>query len=285
MDIKLKARAKVNFCLEITGIENGYHMLDTVMSSIDLYDTLYIKPRKDEEINCYCEGLDPEQNSAAKAAMLFKDKFKTWGVDIEINKGIPFCSGLGGSSADAAGVLYGLCEIYGIDRKGVYDLALSCGSDTPYMINGGFARAQGRGELIKPLYCPHKYDIVIAKTDKGVNTRDAYAMFDNINKKINKGGNAENVVKALEERDFNALKQYCFNALYNASLTLLPELSLVINALNDCGAAVSFMSGSGSACAGIFESDKKAAACAQILKKKNLFAAYVTTADKGIEII
>nr|MBR6778201.1 hypothetical protein [Clostridia bacterium] len=44
--IKIKSYAKVNLTLEITGVENGYHMLDSLVTNIDLFDLLVIKKRK-----------------------------------------------------------------------------------------------------------------------------------------------------------------------------------------------------------------------------------------------
>ena len=44
--VKVKSYAKVNLTLEITGVENGYHMLDSFVANIDLFDLLVIKKRK-----------------------------------------------------------------------------------------------------------------------------------------------------------------------------------------------------------------------------------------------
>ena len=58
-------------------------------------------------------------------------------------------AGLGGSSADAAGVLNAMAKLYGIDDKAALgELADALGSDTRYMLDGGFCRMRGRGEKL-----------------------------------------------------------------------------------------------------------------------------------------
>ena len=41
--VKIKSYAKVNLTLEITGVENGFHMLDSLVASIDLFDLIHLK--------------------------------------------------------------------------------------------------------------------------------------------------------------------------------------------------------------------------------------------------
>ena len=45
--IILKGRAKINLSLDVVGKrENGYHDLEMIMQSINLYDTIYIRKTK-----------------------------------------------------------------------------------------------------------------------------------------------------------------------------------------------------------------------------------------------
>ena len=112
--MKIKANAKINFNLGICGKrQDGYHLIDTVMHSVSLFDILQIN--KAEKITVYCSNaeIDEKENIAYKAAELFFEKTGVvGGAKIEIIKNIPTCAGLGGGSADAAAVLCGLNTIY-----------------------------------------------------------------------------------------------------------------------------------------------------------------------------
>lgn len=181
---KVLSYAKLNLTLDVVGAKDGYHMLDSFVCSIDIHDTVIAKKRSDNLISVYMRGLGsdnipPEQNNAVKAGEKFVSVFGTKGADITILKDIPMGAGLGGSSADAAGVINALAKLYGIDDKpALKNLADSLGSDTGYMLTGGFARMRGRGEEVEffkenpELY----FLLILPKT--GVSTPLCYKRFD-----------------------------------------------------------------------------------------------------------
>ena len=72
--IRLKAYAKINLCLDIIGVrKDGYHLLESVMQSIDLYDTVCISKCKTAGVTVSCENasIPQEKNTAYKAALAF----------------------------------------------------------------------------------------------------------------------------------------------------------------------------------------------------------------------
>ena len=88
---KVKSFAKLNLSLNIAGASGGYHLLDSVVTSIDIYDTVCAKPRDDRLINVYMHGMrgeeiPPEQNNAFRAAEAFVKEFSTPGADITVYK-------------------------------------------------------------------------------------------------------------------------------------------------------------------------------------------------------
>lgn len=116
--VRIKAPAKVNFALGITGESGGFHMLDSIVCTIDLFDDVTVAKRSDGMVNITMRGMGsenipPEANNAVRAAELFAEKHSTGGADITITKRIPMGAGLGGSSADAAGVLRAMSKLYG----------------------------------------------------------------------------------------------------------------------------------------------------------------------------
>ena len=68
--ITLHAAAKLNFTLDITGIRpDGYHLLQMVMQTVSLYDTVTI--RKADEISLQAKELATPENLVWKAAAAF----------------------------------------------------------------------------------------------------------------------------------------------------------------------------------------------------------------------
>ena len=160
--VSLIAPAKVNLVLEIVGRrEDGYHDLDTVMTTIDLADR--VRLRASDRLDVRIEGRDApaiepgaEANgelAAAAARALAAAAGREPGVAIEVEKRVPVAAGLGGGSSDAAAVLRGLNRLWGLEWPlgRLSQVAASLGSDVPFFLHGGTARCRGRGELVEPL--------------------------------------------------------------------------------------------------------------------------------------
>ncbi|MBT4570696.1 MAG: 4-(cytidine 5'-diphospho)-2-C-methyl-D-erythritol kinase, partial [Nitrosomonadales bacterium] len=94
---KYKAPAKINLFLKITGKrDTGFHELQSVFQLIDLYDYIYIRVRKDSEINFINESceINKQDDLGFRAAKLILKNINV-GVDIYIKKNIPIGAGLG----------------------------------------------------------------------------------------------------------------------------------------------------------------------------------------------
>ena len=114
--VTVLAPAKLNLALDVVGtLPNGYHDLDMVMQAIDLQERLVL--RRSPYLNLRMPGsFVPvnNKNTAIKAALAFFDYTGLLaGVDITIHKAVPVRAGMAGGSADAAGVLGGMNELYG----------------------------------------------------------------------------------------------------------------------------------------------------------------------------
>ena len=116
-DIRLRARAKINLTLDVTGKrEDGYHLIQSIMQTVSLYDGIYMKRIQKDEIilksNLSWLPTD-NRNLAYRGAELMKAKFGiTEGVFIEIDKRIPVAAGLAGGSTDCAAVLVGMNRLF-----------------------------------------------------------------------------------------------------------------------------------------------------------------------------
>lgn len=259
--IQVKAYAKINLTLDILGVNNGFHDIDSVVATIDLFDQINVKKRKDNKINVEMHGLNSElipyeENNAARAAELFQKEFSTCGVDITVYKNIPMGAGLGGSSADVAGVLNAMSEIFEIDDiNKVNSVANAIGSDCAYMLYGGFARLTGRGDAIKFIDSPlRKLDVVLLFPEGGVSTAQCYRTYDDLNVKPHP--DSDGAMRALIDGDAVALGKKMGNALYPAACKLNRAVYDAYTQLAQFDPLGVCMTGSGSAVVAIFENDQ-----------------------------
>ncbi len=251
--VKINANAKINLTLDITGATEGYHTLNSLVASISLYDEITLIPRADGKIKLYNSGIPVDcatvDNNAFKAGMLFVKTFKTNGADIYIKKNIPIGGGLGGSSADIAGVLKGMKLLYGIPDD-VTPLADKLGSDSGYMVTGGWAVLHGRGTEVTLVESPTNFYALVIRGAEMVSAKECYRRFDEIGKLRRPCTNK--AVKALKAGETAAFFAALKNDLYSPALTILPELKDRINDLKQTDALASLMTGSGSAVYGLY---------------------------------
>ena len=256
--IKLKAPAKVNLTLDIIGQKDGYHELESFVCSVDVADEITLKMRKDSRVTLTTLGLpigvETMENNAYKAAMAFKEKFNVGGVDIKIKKNIPIGAGLGGSSADIAGVLKGMKALFEVSED-VAELANSLGSDCSYMLNGGFAVMKGRGEIVekKVVNLPLYFLIIVEK--KSISSRNCYKKYDEQRKTYQPCTKA--ALDAINKGDFEVFTGVIKNDLYPAAKALMKEIDFNLSTLKKAGAPTALMTGSGSAVYGVFKSEKE----------------------------
>ena len=281
MKTKVKAYAKVNLTLNITGAEGGFHNIESVVTTVDIYDTASVSSRRDDKIVLTMRGvpwdkeIPQEKNNAYKAAKLFAETFKTGGVNVEIIKRIPLAGGLGGSSADAAGVLVAMKKHYGIDED-IKPLADHLGSDTGYLTLGGFAVISGRGERAEKIESETKLHFVLLYSSSGVNTAECYKKFDERGEEGILSDTAA-AVNALATDDADSLYKCVGNALYSSAAALNPEVEKNLNEIRSLSPKAAGMTGSGSTVFGIFETEELCRWAADKLKKKDIDCEYAVS--------
>lgn len=251
--VTVKIPAKVNLTLDVLGVADGYHLIKSLVASVSVYDTVTVVARRDGKITLVNKGLDVGcdilDNNAYKAAKSFMDTFGTNGVDIVVDKKIPVGGGLGGSSADTAGVLNAMNILYGINGD-MSALACDLGSDAPYMLHGGFAVMEGRGEKIKRHYSDKKLYLVIITSDKEISARRCYQQFDKVGKIYT--STTDNAVKNLFESDEKKAFKYFKNDLQDSACELDEEIKYNLYNLKKSGAQVAMVAGSGPSVLAVF---------------------------------
>lgn len=281
-EVSLSARAKVNLSLNITGVRDGFHTLDSVVASINLCDTVSVKFNRENRVRVrfFRRGktLDiPPENSVAKALSFLSRFVPSLGADITVEKKIPLAGGLGGSSADAAAVIASARELLGEKFDDVARQSAEVGSDVPVMVRGGFARMSGVGENVRSIEACKLY-LAIACKGEGVSSKDAYAAFDRMYpSRVFCPSDNDRLVSSLACGDIADSVRCIGNALTLPAVSLCPEIGETLGLLERAGALASFMTGSGNCCCGLFATRAGAEECADRLKAVCDFAgAYET---------
>lgn len=272
----IRANAKINLSLSVEGRRaDGYHNIDTVMQSVDLYDTVSI--RKSRRLTVDCKEVEGEKNIAFKAARLFfAETGITGGAEIAVEKRIPTEAGLGGGSADAAAVLAGLDRIYetGLSKECLAGLALRLGADVPFMLLGGTVRAKGTGEILEPLKPLENCCFIVAKTERKSSTGEMYAALD---RTVYIKPDIEKTVRAAEAGDICMLGA----SLGNSFSALWTDTKLE-QKLKSTGAAGASLSGSGPARFAVYTDKADAESARKRLRAENIYCFLCAPAKKSL---
>jgi 4-diphosphocytidyl-2-C-methyl-D-erythritol kinase len=175
------APAKINLTLRVLGRRNdGFHEIDSLLVPVSIFDRLDVELRDEGGLHFTCdEATVPadDTNLVVRAARLFCTEI---GLEphlrIHLEKHIPHGAGLGGGSSNAAHTLIALNQLFRTElpHETLHSLAADLGSDVPFFLHGGAARASGRGERIEPIEFPHGLPLLLLKPPFGVPTPWAY---------------------------------------------------------------------------------------------------------------
>ncbi|MGI6498785.1 MAG: 4-(cytidine 5'-diphospho)-2-C-methyl-D-erythritol kinase [Oscillospiraceae bacterium] len=269
-----RAFAKLNLTLDVTARRaDGYHDLCMVMQTVGLWDTVTLR---ETGTGAMCIRTDvpylPEddKNLAAIAAKAYFEAadLPFPGMEIQIQKRIPVCAGMGGGSSDGAAVLRALNEHYGaLSPEALRRVGASVGSDVPYCIWGKTALAEGKGERLRPLPPLPPCFFVICKPRFSVSTP---ALFSRLRvEKIRCRPDTAGVLDALAFGDLDGVAKRMYNVF---EPVLEPkrreELGQIRAVMIDSGALGASMSGTGPTMFGLFRERQKAETAFQLLKKQ-----------------
>ncbi len=257
----LEAYAKINWSLDITGVrEDGYHYMDMLMQPVSLADEITLEPASSLSITT--GGWPPsradESNLAFRAALALKNASGyPGGVSIHVQKRIPIGAGMGGGSADAAGVLYGLNRLWntGLNNEELEKLGLTLGADVPFCLRGGLTRTTGIGESLQSCEYQYNYWLIVIQPCPGLSTARVFSLW-----KQDSCGHpdTDKALNALETGSLDLLCSSIGNVLQPVSETLRPEIAQCCSDLKTEGAQTALMTGSGSAVFGVFRSARDA---------------------------
>ena len=290
------APAKVNLYLELLArLSSGYHSLDTVMATVSWYDTLVFEPPRSAPDALELVVVDhgsprsaadaiptDETNLVLKALLALRQQSQETGVvddralgaRVTLIKRIASQAGLGGGSSDAATALMGANEFWrlGLNRQALQPIAANLGSDVAFFLTGGLARCRSRGEVVEPLGFHADLVMVIVKPPVGLSTAEVYRRCT----VAAEPGNGDQICQALRSQSARRVGQQLFNRLEAPAREMTDWVDRLSNVFERTGSLGWQLSGSGSACFGIYPTWTAARRAAHRLKQE---------AEMGVQVV
>ena len=277
-----KARAKLNLCLHLRGIrEDGFHLLESLVTPIELADKVSIELRSQPGFIIRCEGfpeLENTSNLAVKAAAWYSKTtgVPPFGATIELTKNIPISAGLAGGSSDAACVLHSLQELFKhpISDTELCKKSVELGADVPICFDGRCRWVSGIGDVLDESVELEPFAILLANPGWGVATSFIYEKARN--RRLTKPGvGGRKTARFLSRAEVIGLLQ---NDLETVTFTEFDGLFQMKSALREESAEGVLMTGSGPTLFAIFATREQAdAAKAKLIPRFPAWTFWVTS--------
>gem|GEM_PF-64738 len=289
--VSVEAPAKLNLFLELLEKRpDSFHELETVMTTVSLYDTLVFEKSASPEVTLEIVPSDAsdivtrqlvdfpldERNLILKAANLLSQQYiPQCGVAIKLIKRIPMEAGLAGGSSDAAATLSALNLLWNLNltRRELQEFAVELGSDVPFFLcEQPVAVCRGRGEKITPIAFPVDLHFVIAFPGSGLSTADVY-QYCRISESPR---SCDHLVRCLRRGNPADVGSELFNALQSSAETLNEDVVELRRTFDRLPVAGHSMTGSGTAWFGICSTGRQARSIASRMKQE--FSCFTTYA-------
>ena len=162
--IQILAPAKINLGLEILGKRSdAYHEIRTIFCTVSLFDRVQVTATAKANFQVNGPEIVGENLAEMAIRMAHASHASLPPAGFIIDKRIPLAAGLGGASSDAAAALLGLNRISPqlFTPGDLMLIALQCGSDVPFLLDGGLMLGRGRGDQLEPLPYRSMFAVVI----------------------------------------------------------------------------------------------------------------------------
>lgn len=276
-----KCYGKINLSLDsLYKREDGYHEIDTIMTRISLFDKLKIKENNTNEIKIKTNSKvlsdeNIESNLIYKAWSLLKDRVKSPGVDVYLEKNIPIAAGLAGGSTNCAEMILALNDLWDLALKDeeIFEIGKKLGADVPFFFLKKSARAQGIGEILSEFKINLDMKILLVNDGTAISSNFVY-------KRLKDYGTVETekIIKGLEVADKNIVKDFT-NVMEDVVYENFPHLLDIKNRLENFGASKALLSGSGASIFAVFFDEDQINKAYQSIKDDYKFVERVSLID------
>ena len=279
--VTTRAPGKLNLCLYLgQRRDDGLHELRSLFCPLALSDRIVVVDAEGEADEVVCPGVQGPNLAAVALEALRARGWSRDPVYVEIDKRIPIAAGLGGGSADAAAML----RLAAGELGGLGEVAAGLGADVPSQLEPAFSLVSGAGERVERLPDPGEFGLVLIPQDRGLATADVYAEADRlgIGRSAAELDELEAALRAAAASGASPLEyaELLVNDLERPALSLLPEISEALDALEEVGAARALVTGSGPTALGIFEDIARADEAASALPPR--YANAIVTAPQRL---
>jgi len=282
---KIKSYCKINLSLNVLNkLRSGYHNIQSIVTFCNLHDEIYVRKIFGTKDKIYFsgkfkKGINKKENTIIKVLKLLRkmNLLRQKRFEINIKKNIPHGSGLGGGSSNAAFLLDFLnYKMHlNLNDKKIYRIAKQIGSDVPICLKKKNTIIQSKNKLLR-LRKNFKLNILIVYPNLVYSTKRVYGK----NKVFSSPKPYSKLMPKKGKKLIFFLKSEK-NDLEKAAVNLNPKIKKLtdfIKNINGCN--FSRISGSGSACIGIFSNMKAALYAKRLINSK--FPKYWCRVSKSI---
>jgi 4-diphosphocytidyl-2-C-methyl-D-erythritol kinase len=275
VSVTITAYAKINLFLRVLARhDDGYHGLETLLSLVNLADTLSAERREGQGVTIDVAGAEvgpPEQNLAVRAALgVLEATGHRFGIHLTLTKRIPVRAGLGGGSSDAAAALHAANRLAGdaIPRHELLQLGARLGSDIPFFVSRApLALAWNRGERLLRLPALPPAPALLLTPRIPVTTAEAYTWVDNARQS---GGGRGAVSLDLDVLSrWGDIGRMAGNDFESPVFGRHPEIRSAFEALVTTRPLVCRMSGSGSTLFSVYRNNRDRDDAVMMLGRKH----------------
>ncbi|MDX8412233.1 MAG: 4-(cytidine 5'-diphospho)-2-C-methyl-D-erythritol kinase [Mariprofundaceae bacterium] len=257
------APAKINLHLRVLGKRpDGYHELATSFAFVDVADMLRVEPNDKLTVHCSSKHLNGENNLVWRVLQALRASHGVnTGLAVHIDKHLPEQAGLGGGSSDAATALMAANRIWGLgmSTNELIDFAVPFGADIPCFLFGRASMARGIGAHLQTLETPlPDAHVLLAYPGVGLSTAGVFKRFSAARLTL------PEPTDTMRARIDGRLPGY--NDLEEAASHLCPDMARMLGLLRQL-ADRAWMSGSGTACVGLFEDRNRLKDAAERVQK------------------
>ena len=270
----LASYAKINLYLEVLAkLPDNYHQIETLLCSVSVFDTLKYALTKKPDIKLWSNlpEMTVDNNLIYQVSTFMRDKYDPQtGVEIYLDKQIPIAAGLGGGSSNAATTIMALNILWelGLSLAEMEDIAAMFGSDVCFFLQGGTAFASNKGEVIAKRDDLEIERILLVNPRIAINSSTAYQLVQ---------------VPDSEKRRqfvFSDWRHNCYNRLEPGIRKAYPVVDDIISKMMSHNAMPAMMSGSGSTCFGIFDTDNDLKRCMEYFSRAGYWTKQVKTVTR-----
>jgi len=273
-NIKIKSYCKINLSLKVLKkLNSGYHNIISLITFCDLHDVISISRIRElkDEISFsgkFKKGINKKSNTITKVLNLLRSNklLKNQAFKINVQKNIPHGSGLGGGSSNAANLLnyFNLKMKLKLSKNKIRKLADQIGFDVSINLEKRNAFLTGKRGKILRLNQKFKLNLLIVYPNLICSTKKIYER----NRKINLSKPQSFFYTKDNKKLINFLKNEN-NDLEKTVIKIYPKIKKIIDYIkSQKGCHFSRITGSGSACIGIFSNMRHAIYVQKLIKLK-----------------